>query len=326
MILGFISSFLDIVILLGAIQGFIFSALLFNSVGRRPPNRYLAWLLLLVSTACFKLFMIQKGWFDLPVMGFVDALVPFVVVMPMGPLIYFYVKASLYPDFRFLPKYRVHFYSVIIDLLPQLTALVFIVGVLTRLVKNDQPTWGGIIDTINVYSDIPRWISITIYVWLAVREIRRAPANPARPFKWLKQLVRLFQVFQGIWLLYLIPYVIPKYTDIVLSKLDWYPVYVPLSILIYWLGIKGYIVSVAAKTPGTLPAMEQTLVERTIFALRNAMEQDKLYLDPALTVAQLAEHTGISQKQLSAVLNQHLNKSFNEFINEYRIRKRYAND
>jgi AraC-like DNA-binding protein len=33
----------------------------------------------------------------------------------------------------------------------------------------------------------------------------------------------------------------------------------------------------------------------------------------------LSTHTGIPAKTISAVLNQHLNKSFNEFINSYRI-------
>ena len=51
------------------------------------------------------------------------------------------------------------------------------------------------------------------------------------------------------------------------------------------------------------------------------MEQNKLYHDPALNLSALAKHTGVPPKTISAVLNQHLNKSFNEFINEYRIRE-----
>jgi AraC-like DNA-binding protein len=326
MILGFISPFLDMVILLGAVQGFIFSVLLFSSAKRRPANRYLAWLLILVSVASLKLFAVQKGWFDLPGMSLVDALVPLIVVMPIGPLIYFYVKTSLYPNLRFSRKDRVHFYPVVIDLLPQLTALIFIVLVITQTIKNNSGPWGRFIDDCNVYSDIPRWISITIYVWLAAKAIsssRSALARTTDPrinsFKWLRQLILLFQIFQGIWLVYLIPYVIPKYTDIILGRFDWYPVYVPLAILIYWLGIKGYIVSASAKTPSNPPALQPGLIENTLQSLRKAMEKDKLYLNPALTVSLLADHTGIGQKQISAVLNQHLNKSFNEFINEYRI-------
>lgn len=49
------------------------------------------------------------------------------------------------------------------------------------------------------------------------------------------------------------------------------------------------------------------------------MEQDELFLKPALNLNLLTHHTGISQKMISAVLNQHLHKSFNEFVNEYRV-------
>jgi AraC-like DNA-binding protein len=49
------------------------------------------------------------------------------------------------------------------------------------------------------------------------------------------------------------------------------------------------------------------------------METDQLYLNPTLTVPFLAEHTGLTQKNISAVLNQHLHKSFSDFVNEYRV-------
>lgn len=312
---------LNLVILLGALQGFIFCILLFGSARRRPANRYLAWLLLLASMASLKLWMALKGWFGLPLMGLVDALVPMIVVMPMGPLIYFYVKASLNQGFRFGPRDRRHFYPVIIDLVPQLTALLFIGLVLTRTIKNHPGPWGLFIDDYNVYADIPRWISITIYLWLATKEISAFKAGGPGPgsYKWLRQLIGVFLVFQGIWLLYLVPYVIPKYTDFMLGHFDWYPVYVPLAILIYYLGIKGFIVSQTGKTPPTPATLEPALIQQIAPLLRSAMETDRLYLNPSLTVATPAEHTGLPQKQISAVLNQHLQKSFNEFVNEYRI-------
>ena len=49
------------------------------------------------------------------------------------------------------------------------------------------------------------------------------------------------------------------------------------------------------------------------------MEEDKLYLNPNLSLHVLAQHTGLAQKNISAVLNQHLNKSFNEYVNKYRV-------
>lgn len=330
MLLALILPLFNLVILLGALQGFIFCILLFSSARRRAANRYLAWLLLLASMASLKLWMAMKGWFNIPPMGLVDALVPMIVAMPLGPLIYFYVKSSLHADFRFRRRDRVHFYPVIIDLVPQLTALLFVGLVLTRAIKNHPGPWGLFIDDYNVYADIPRWISISIYVWLSAREIRTARTSGRRfvPNKWLRQLIRVFLVFQGIWLLYLVPYVIPKYTDFMIGHFDWYPVYVPLAVLIYYLGIKGYIVSETAKASPNPPVLDRDLAEQTLRTLKTAMEKERLYLDPELTVATMAEHTSLPQKQISATLNQHLQKSFNEFVNEYRvgaIRERLSN-
>jgi AraC-like DNA-binding protein len=100
---------------------------------------------------------------------------------------------------------------------------------------------------------------------------------------------------------------------------------VPLAVLIYWLGIKGYIMS-QREFPVKKESAGQNLltaaeVEQITAALKNAMETDKLYLNPTLTVSLVAEHTGMAPRNLSAVLNQHMNKSFNEYVNGYRIQE-----
>lgn len=53
--------------------------------------------------------------------------------------------------------------------------------------------------------------------------------------------------------------------------------------------------------------------------LRNLMEQEKLYQDPNLKLETLAGQLSISKHLLSQLLNDNLKKSFNQFINEYRI-------
>ena len=56
-----------------------------------------------------------------------------------------------------------------------------------------------------------------------------------------------------------------------------------------------------------------------IDTLNHALQKDKLYLDPELNRTKLAAHIGVSPHILSQLLNNHLNKSFSEYINEYRI-------
>ena len=313
------SPFLEILILLGALQGFIISAMLFFSKQARQSNRILAGVIFLMALASLYLYVTGADFYNhSPLLVFLSNFIPMIIIMPMGPLIYFYIRSFSDPAFIFNRKYRPHFYPVLIDLVPQLTAIIYITGIIFKwFPKNDAP-WGRFIDQYNVYADIPRWISISIYLWIAHRYLK----SQTHPIPWLTQFVKIFTAFQVIWLCYLVPYEIPKYSNRLLDLVNWYPVYIPLSILIYWLGIKGYLASQAQSENvkiRKLPFRDKTLGEELMVRLRKVMEEEKLWMNPSLNLSLLSQHTGISSKTISAVLNQHLNKSFNEFINGYRI-------
>ena len=325
-----LSGFFNVIILLGAIQGFIISSLLFFLKENRLSNRLLGLFIFLISLACLNTYLFNQNWYESSSFFRVfSAVMPMVIVMPLGPLLFFYTKASLDPGFKLLKKDKPHFYPVIIDLFPYLTAIFFIIGILSGFIKNHHLHVGAFIDTYNVYSDIPRWISLTCYLVLSLRYIAVNSIKTTAPgiicqLKWLKQCITVLMTFQFIWLLYLIPYVIPKYTDKLLAAVDWYPIYVPLAILIYWLGIKGYLVMKyrfvdTKSSTGFSSLIPAAVINQTISALKVAMETDSIYLNPDLNLNILSKYTGIPAKTISAVINQHLHKSFNEFVNEYRI-------
>jgi AraC-like DNA-binding protein len=324
------STFLNTIILLGTLQGFIICCLLFYSKKNRLGNRLLAKLIFLMSLASLNLYLNEVGFFNLNgLTSTLNALLPMVVVMPMGPLIYFYIQSSLDPEFKITKNHRLHFLPIIIDLVPSFTVIIFFAGVYQKVIRPYAKPWGIFIDHYNTYADVPRWMSITFYLWLSVRYLltlknKNHPGNGQMAvFKWMQQFVYIFLVFQFIWLLYLVPYVIPQYTDFMLDTFKWYPVYIPLAILIYWLGIKGYLISyqqgITKKNSSIPSSLSGTSIDETVSLLKKSMEDDKIYLDPNLNLNLLAIHIGIGQKTISAVLNQHLQKSFNEFINQYRV-------
>ena len=298
----------------------------------RLSNRLLAALIFLMALASLSLYVTGTNWYrQTPILIFLSNFIPMIIIMPMGPLIYFYVRSFSNPAFEFKRKYRVHFYAVIIDLVPYLTAVIYVVGLIFKWIpKNDAP-WGKFIDQYDVYSDIPRWLSISIYLWVSNRYLKTFKIKNEKitmghdgHLRWLTQFMRIFAVFQVIWLCYLIPYVIPRYSNRLLDLVNWYPVYIPMSILIYVLGIKGYVKASVPAVPENkrhkkTPSIDEQLGKEVIERLKKAMEEEKLWLDPALNLSLLTKHTGIPSKTISAVLNQHMNKSFNEFINEYRI-------
>ncbi|HTE29530.1 MAG TPA: helix-turn-helix domain-containing protein [Chryseolinea sp.] len=327
-----ISKLFSTIILFGAVQGFIVSTLLFFSQKNKRPNRILAFLLLIISLASFKLYGNYVDWFGSALLQVFTQFVPLILLMAVGPLVYFYVRSVLDPEFTLTKKDRRHFYPVIIDLVPMLTLMLYYIGLLTKSINNDPGPWGRFIDNYNVYSDVPRWASISLYLWLSLRYLSAYKAKrngimngQLAHFNWLNQFIRVFMVFQAIWLLYLMPYVIPRYTDWVLKTFDWYPVYLPLAVIIYWLGIKGYVISqnqfIGHKKSPLHSNLTTDQVKEVTDTLQKTMEEDHAYLNPNLSLAVLADTTGLSQRVISIVLNQHMQKSFNNFVNEYRVRE-----
>jgi AraC-like DNA-binding protein len=322
--------FLQTILLLGVIQGLIASVLLWVAKENRATNRKLSAIIFFLSLVCFNLYGWNENWFGLAILeAFID-IIPFVIIMPIGPLLYFYVRASVDPSFRIGRKQRLQFWPVVIDLTPYLTAIGFFSGVLLGWVKNKPGPVGLFIDTYNIYADIPRWISISGYVWLSYRYLRIWKKKNVRSVdasgfgvKWLQQFLRIFAIFQGGWLLYLVPYVIPRYSERIVETVNWYPLYIPLVIMIYWLGIKGYLLAQRQRVNGKTAGRQVVLASETVNQVRElltaAMETDKLYLNANITLYSLASRLNIPPKTVSIVLNQYLSKSFNEYVNTYRI-------
>lgn len=71
------------------------------------------------------------------------------------------------------------------------------------------------------------------------------------------------------------------------------------------------------RTSSLKGADEQRLFRR----LQNAMEQEHLYLDPDLTLREVAEKLSTNTKYLSQVVNNQLGINFQQFVNNYRINK-----
>jgi AraC-like DNA-binding protein len=331
------SGFFNTIILLGAMQGFILSALLLFGKANKPSSRLLAMIIFFISLASFNLYANYQNWFGSSTLRFLSLLIPLVVVMPIGPLLYFYVRSITNPLLEAKKVERYHFLPVVIDLVPSITVLVFFFGRSLGLILNHPRPWGEFIDDFNVYADIPRWISLSCYVVLAARCVSIAQGKKLignhTSLNWMRNFIYAFILFQLIWLIYLIPYVTPKYTNWVLDTFSWYPVYVPLALLIYWLGIKGYVYALSneinrAKKTTITDVISKEELEHIAMSLKTVMEDGKIYLDHQVSLSSLAIHLAYTPKTISAVLNQHLGLSFNDYLNKYRVdefKKRVVN-
>jgi AraC-like DNA-binding protein len=321
---------LDLILLLGSGQGFILATLLWvNRKGNRLSNRLLAVLIGLLALMSLAVGVpITNRW-----VGFALDMLPLIMVMPVGPLIYFYAKSVLDPTFNIGRTERLHFYPVMLDWGSKLIGWVFMGGVILGFFrKQNGPAWGSIMNEYDTYADIPRWLSVTIYLMLTRHYLSQnqrvghaGNSGIHQPnLQWLQQIVNVFLVFQGLWFIHLVPSIMPAFRGPLLDRFGWYPIYIPIAVLIYWLGLKGYLHSrnnPVNSIPGkaNITSLPAETVEKIVGLLMDAMQIDKLYLDPELTVEKVGRHTQLPSKTVSFVLNQHLQKSFNTFVNTYRI-------
>lgn len=319
----FTNNFLQTILLLGVIQGGILSAILFSSSKMLRINRYLGALILLVSLACLNAYFFHAQWFQQSLLcQILHSFIPLVVFMPVGPLIYFYAKSVTNAGWQLQSKDYRHFYPVIIDLIPYLTALIYAAGYFTKLLNNPGP-WASFIDNYNIYSDIPRWISITAYLFGSYRLIKKQGIE--KPYyNWLRLFILGFCMFQFIWGCFMIPYIIPQYSNYLLDHVGWYPVMVPLVILIYWAGMKGYLltkpgISLAIKESRTADKIAPDVADQLLIRLTKAMAEECLYLKTDLDLEMLSRQLNIPPKTISTVLNSYLNQSFSQWLNSYRV-------
>ncbi|WP_316634151.1 helix-turn-helix transcriptional regulator [uncultured Flavobacterium sp.] len=66
---------------------------------------------------------------------------------------------------------------------------------------------------------------------------------------------------------------------------------------------------------------QDEVISAQILALKNYMTEKQPYLDPSLTIQELANQFNVPVRDLSILINHHMNQHFFDFVNEYRIQK-----
>jgi hypothetical protein len=66
---------------------------------------------------------------------------------------------------------------------------------------------------------------------------------------------------------------------------------------------------------------QSDVITAQILTLKQYMEEKEPYLDPSLTIQELSNQINIPVRDLSVLINHHINQHFFDFVNEYRIQK-----
>lgn len=294
---------------LGAIfVGLAFSLMLFFAQkGNKTANRILG-LILIVTTLNMIRVLVGTGIYPETALPHRGLELPR-FSLALGPLIYFYVLSITRPDYKFCSRNLLHFSPLLAE------------------------AGAGIYDTsslpaLNTVFPLLVFISVCIYLYAAHRLIkhfsRAMKFNGGDRYRLkLRGLDNLLTGFAFLWLLWIpfsiIAYLYPNSQSTPL----FYPLYLLLAAALAIVTAGKVILKPEINSPADgpyflkLPSPDEFKHKGSW--LKQMVKNGAYYKDPELSLTSLADKLGLTTHELSRIVNTALKKSFNDFINEYRI-------
>ncbi len=302
----------QLLILTGAVNGLVWSVLIFTKKEKKGVNIFLGLFVLVFAMGSVKIVLQEKiPYFnrDLPF--------PLLYQFTFGPLLYLYLKSALTASYRFTVRQLWHFLpSLLFDVLPALLLFSF------RFTDYTFP-----VEKLSFLSDMLALIFFTVYWYLSLQVIRRYKKQAGgtgnkKMANWSGKVLLASFLIIMTWLIYIIWVVVFK-GRLIGSMMPYYPVYLILSCCIYSIGIAGYyrpeigLLEIPATTKRELITPSELTKKKSF--IRNAMKEHAWYKDEKLTLQKLAGCLDMTVNELSYLINTGFGMNFSDFINELRI-------
>ncbi|WP_431342995.1 helix-turn-helix domain-containing protein [Chryseobacterium sp. JK1] len=217
----------------------------------------------------------------------------------IGPLLFFFVKSILQNLNDSFAKYSLIFILMAIS----------IFGFLFPYQENPE-IWRGII----YYSINIQWF---VFIVLSIYEARPIFRKLVRNRKQISyQETWILSVICGVFAIWL-SYSLSRYTSYISGALTFsFSFYI--SFLVIYYAKNKTLISVVSKEK-YVNKIDEKLVKEIQEKINILFETRKIYTNPDLTLSILAKELNVRPQLLSQFINDNLNRSFTQFINEYRI-------
>jgi AraC-like DNA-binding protein len=313
----------NLLILFGALNALIFSVLLFFQRSH-PGSKFFAVFIFVLAYNGFETVSWSSG-FDQHYYFF--DVFSFIVIFALGPGLYCYIVSLLYPEKKFsAKKIAIHFSFVIFQFVTRLVLIFYHILWVNGVIKTGiRPV--ELFDIVWQYSEALSIAAFLGYVAMSVYEVRNFRKSQSKAIskekqillKWITPLIICTSVLGAVWLLTAIA---PDVLDISDDE-RYYPIELLIVIFNYWVLINGYhkVKLIRSHQQSESSVALRAEADKYFAILCSAMEGDRIFLDPELNLTKVAAYTGIPAKVISAVLNQCYQKSFNDFVNAYRVKE-----
>lgn len=305
---------ISILFIAAAIQGFFLAATLGIHRKNIQANHILAvWIAILSLDLLQQVYYLEAYYRSFPQFILLINLLP----LTYGGFLFLYVRSFLASS-RLHLKDIFHFLFFFIGLSIQIPQLVLSPS--EKLQQIDQLLIGNIPWQLQFFSLLLP-ITASIYAVTSYRLFLKHPAAQNASLSWLKFMLRLNIL---IWIVVWLSFLIPKETQVISTI-----IYLLVSLVIYALGyfslrqpqifIQGDFSSKENGPKYGENRLPDDLRESIWVELETYMQTQTPWRSANLTLAQLANDTGIASHHISQVLNDHLGSSFNDYLNQYRV-------
>lgn len=321
----------DFSFILGILLSGIYITILHKSNNKTLSHNILAWFFVVLILVILDSYAFIHKINTLSIITFLPASSSKLL---LGSLLFIYIKSIFYDDKIIIRKYWKVF-------IPLFLFLIFY-SVPTLIALISKRNFLGYIDIKNNHNQLIRIIlDITFFVYLALcfnsffklKKIMKCTYSSIshNNFIWIRYLLIAAIVIISIDFIFVLSQVI--FNAFALARTQNVIMLLLVIAIIYaaYFGLKQSKVLVpyfllendnnSNINNKTQPINNNLLLEFKELEkkLKRIFVEEKPYLDTELTLGKLAELTAISNKKLSALLNQHMNISFYDFVNGYRI-------
>jgi AraC-like DNA-binding protein len=325
---------MDVILITGIILSFFQFVLLLNKRGKNVPDKMLALGMLTVGLHLLHYHLYYLGyWEKYPHLIAVTA--PFPLLY--GPFIFLYTQYSLKKDTVLKTKDYLHFAPVAFSYLYMLKFYFFYSGKEKLMIVNGEMDDYSIFTSILLVAFIVSGATYTILAYLKINKYKRLidnnfSCNEKISLNWLKYSI------WGIGVVFLtVAFVVGSRDGLGMEftfNAD-FIFYTQIVILIFFIGFfgiqhqniftnvnePGQNELVQPQTQGEYKksGLKQDAAESINKRLLQLMEKEKPYLNPKLTLTNLADLIDVSANHLSQTINQYEKVNFHDFVNKYRV-------
>lgn len=217
----------------------------------------------------------------------------------IGPLLYFYVRSILQNL-----NYSFAKYSLVL-----LVVIISVFGILFPY-KENPALWRGII---YYFINIEWLIFIVLSIYESRQIFKKLVKNRNQISYYETWILSVIIGVLAIWL----SYTLAKYTSYISGSLAFsFSFYISFLLLYY---VKNKTLISTNNKEKYINKINENVVKEIQEQINTLFETRKIYTNPELTLSILAKELNIRPQLLSQFINDNLNKSFTQFINEYRI-------